>query len=616
MARTEAKVTVNNFIGGLNTDHHELNTPQNVTVDEDNCDLDRKGSRKRRLGIEYEQDYQFSTNTIDEDALDEIYFKTYEWSAINNNAHLNFLIVQHGSLLEFYDLNFDTLSTHRKSFEIDLEDHKIAGAITTANTGIQVTDGKGVLFVVGKYIEPFYVEYDGDTDTITTTTIELRIRDLTQLYNHPETVGFKTSEADFTLELYYDLYNQGWGSLVNGNDSNNPAPEVIQGQTALGFYRSAIGMYPPKSKPWWVGKRSPIDPGEAGFDVFDPSGVYEMVEAGSTLAPLGHFIINPFNIDRSAAIAAQQAANPLSAGFYLETNFPIVTDFTRPNAVAYYAGRIFYGHKNTIYYSQVLYDDLNNSAKCYQLADPTAEAINELVATDGGTALIPTSGEIIAFVAMENSLLIYSDNGIWAIGGAVPGEGFSATGFSISKISAIGASSPRTIVDVEGTPYWWADEGIFTLQPEAQRQGGFQIVNICTKKVQEFYDDIPKTSLVYASGAYDSVKKVITWIFNSQSTPIHGSVYACDRNLNYDVMISAFYPYTISDLEFNSPFIVDVFAVETVLQVTTEENVVNSAEVEVVNSALVQVVTNALSLGNSGLTVGIKFMTITPVEEE
>lgn len=613
MARTEAKVTVNNFIGGLVTDYHELNTPQNVTVDEDNCDLDRKGSRKRRLGIDYEDSYQFSSNVVNEDDLSGTYLKTYKWKAINNNANLNFLIVQLGSTLEFYDLNFDALSANRKSFEIDLEDYKIPGATTTSNTGIQVDSGKGVLFIVGKYIEPLRVEYDEDADDITVTETPISVRDLTQMLNDPDNIGFKTSEADFSLELYYDLYNQGWGSLIKGNDSNNPGATVTQGVTALGFYRSSIGSYPPKSKPWWVGKRSAVDAGEAGFEIFDPSGVYEMVEAGSTLAPLGHFIINPFNIDRNSVLAAQQAANPLSSGYYLSTTFEVETDFTRPTAVAYHAGRLFYGHNNTVYFSQLLYDDLDNAGKCYQAADPTAEDINELVDSDGGTILIPTSGEIIAFVSLENILLVFSDNGLWSIGGAAPGEGFTATGFTVSKLSSIGAASNRSIVTAEGTPYFWADEGIFTVQSD-QAKIGFKVINICEKKIQEFYDDIPDTSIRYASGAYDKVKKVITWIFNSTSSTLHGNVYACNRDLNYDLLVQAFYPYTRSDLSSNSPFVVDVFSIKSVLQQTNEVNVVNSSGTEVVNSSSVQVVADEVSLGSTTLDVGLKFLTLTPVE--
>ncbi len=597
MARTEAKVTVNNFIGGLNTDHHPLNTPQNVTVDEDNCDLDRKGSRKRRLGIDYEEDYEFSDNTVEEEDFETSYFKTYEWECVANDANRNFLVVQIGNILEFYDMAFDSLSPNRKSFEVDLNDYLVSGAVTTSRTGVQVASGKGALFVVGKYNEPFFIQYDPDTDTITETETPLEIRDLVQQENDTSLIPARPTVL--TDDRKYDLFNQGWSSMVAGNDSIRYGEVVNTTMNALDYYFYATDHYPPKSKPWHAGKRSPIDPGEGGFEIFDPTGVYDRIDAGNSLAPLGHYILNPFSKDRSTVSGI--------AGFEIET------DFTRPTAVAVHSGRVFYGHKNTIYFSQLLNDDLSNAGLCYQAADPTAEDINELIATDGGTILIPSSGETLSLIADDNSLLVYTDNGLFAINGASPGDGFSATGFSVNKITSIGISSNRSLVDVEGDPYWWSDEGIFTLQADPQKQG-FQVINICTKKVQEFYDTIPKTSLIYASGAYDKVKKVVTWIFNSESSPIHNSKYACDRCLNFDVLAGAFYPYTISDLTSNSPFIVDVFAIETVLQTDEEHSVLNSSGVEVVNSGDVQVVADELVLNNTTLSVGIKFLTFTPTE--
>jgi len=169
MARTEAKVTVNNFVGGLVTDYHELNTPQNVTVDEDNCDLDRKGSRKRRLGIDYEDGYEFSDNTIAASSFSDYYLKTYKWKSVNNDANINFLVVDLANIIEFYAMALPSLSPTRKAFEVDLDDHLAPGATTSARSGIQVDAGDGVLFVVGEYLEPFFITYNEDTDTSTET---------------------------------------------------------------------------------------------------------------------------------------------------------------------------------------------------------------------------------------------------------------------------------------------------------------------------------------------------------------------------------------------------------------------------------------------------------------
>lgn len=594
MAQTEGKAVINNFVGGLVTDYHELNTPQNTTVDEDNCDLDRKGSRKRRLGIDYETDYELTATGVDLADLSDLYLKTYKWSAINNDGNLNFLVVQTGSILTFFDLAFDTISANRKDFEVDLDDFKI-NVESVASHPIQVTSGKGVLFVVGKYITPFFIEYDATLDDIETTEIELEIRDLVQQENDSSLI--ETRPTVLTDDRKYDLFNQGWSTMVAGNDSVRYGETVTTTMNALEYYFFATDHYPPKSKPWWVGKRAPIDPGESGFELFDPTGVYDRVDAGNTLGPLGHYVLDPFNKDRTAVSGIP--------GFT-----PEVKD-TRPTAVAFYSGRVFYGHENTIYFSQILFEDLLNAGKCYQSADPTAEEINELIATDGGTILIPESSTIIGFTQAGNSLIIFSENGVWMLGGASPGDGFSSTGFSIGKVSSVGLKTNRSIVDVEGMPFWWNDQGIYTLVPD-QGKHGFTVQNICHKKVQGFYDEIPTVSKDTAAGAYDDLKKVITWIFNSNEEIIHNNQYACNRMLNYDLLLAAFYPYTLGDLDEDSPFIADVFSSSSRIR-TIAEDVVTDSGVTVTDGGE-DVFVGVTTYTNTSERTGIKFLTYTPIE--
>ncbi len=46
------QVTVNKLIKGLITEAGELSFPEDATIDELNCVLDKDGSRRRRLGLE------------------------------------------------------------------------------------------------------------------------------------------------------------------------------------------------------------------------------------------------------------------------------------------------------------------------------------------------------------------------------------------------------------------------------------------------------------------------------------------------------------------------------------------------------------------------------------
>ncbi len=596
MASTKGKTFINTFTGGLVTDRHPLNTVENTTSDEDNCDLDRKDFRRRRLGFTYEEGYSFNDSTTDQQTADTLYIKTYKWSAVGNDPSLDFTVVQFGSTLHFYDRAVEPMSDGEKSFTVDLDTFAAPTVLSTSTKGVQVASGKGVLFVVGELIEPFYITYDAGSDTITTTEITIRIRDLAL---RDRTTDYDERPTSLTDALRYDLYNQGWGyEEVVGNDSIRYGTDVTRGMSAIEYYFFATDHYPPRSKPWWVGKRSPIDPGEAGNEVFDPNGVYDSVFAGSTLAPLGHFILDAFNKDRAGASGISS----------IETE----AIETRPTAVAFTAGRVFYGHENLVYYSQLITDDLTAAGDCFQSADPTAEEISDLIATDGGTILIPTSGRAISFVESGNSILAFYNNGIWSISGSQPGDGFAATSHSVAKISSEGAISSRTIFNVEGSTTYWTDNSINVLT------GGdgttYQVSSLSEGKIQDFYEDIAPLAKEFATGAYDKIRKRIVWLFNSNSDPDSvESRFYYDRVLNYDMKHKAFFPYTVSELAITQPsFICDVFQKSSNVILSATEDVVDSNGDVVTDSDGDDVTVPNRTFSTGSTASGVKYLVTGP----
>src|SRR4051812_12577368 len=210
MPRAEGKASVNNFVGGLVTDFHELNQPPNTTVDEDNCDLDRKGSRRRRLGIDFESGYELSSDSFAAGELPSLALGNHVWEAVNNDGNRNFLVVQVGATLYYYDLAVDPVSSGAFSFTTDLTDHK-AGAFVSADevaaTAVSIASGKGVIFVSSAVSVPFYVTYDEDTDDITETNLYLQIRDFK--LQSGET-SYESQPTSISNALKYDYYNQGW----------------------------------------------------------------------------------------------------------------------------------------------------------------------------------------------------------------------------------------------------------------------------------------------------------------------------------------------------------------------------------------------------------------------
>ena len=325
-------------------------------------------------------------------------------------------------------------------------------------------------------------------------------------------------------------------------------------------YFSSQSKYPGNNKQWWVAKNATDD--------FDPAELTKIF-FGNTRAPRGHFILDPFNKDFSTASGV---AGITSATF---TN--------RPQSVSFFAGRAWYGGPPSetisghIYFSQIIEDEAN-IPRCYQEADPTSEEVSDLIDTDGGVVVIPEAGNILAMKVTGESLLIFANNGLWEISGSA-GAGFTPTDYAVSKVSSVGISGKRTIVDVEGTPIWWSDRGIYSIGRN-EVTDRIEAQSLSEKTIQTYYDDtIPSISKVYAQGSYDSVERKVTWGFNTVG---HATDYRYkyDGMLVFDTTIGGFYPHTIATLTTDSPYVFGIFTLPSIGNVR-ESQVVTSVGVTV-----------------------------------
>lgn len=544
MPRQETNFEMHQFVGGLNTDSTELTTPENTSTDEDNFDLLKEGTRRRRRGMDLES---ATTTTLDSDGP-TMFVGNHRWASVAKEGGISFEVVQTGSTLRFYDASNPTLVSGEKAFTVDLNTFKAPAATRTDITGVSMSSGKGALFVAGENIRPFYIEYDVVTDTITTTELFLKIRDFDQLDTQDPETGTLTGARR------YDLLNQGWyqENIIIGSStqivkivtkSSNPDTSVpgYDGAILDGFIET-FGTNPPKTKPWWVGKGSitvDIKIKKPGIfnDINETREVeafskdaYDLFFGGNTVAPLGHYIVDPFYKDRSAVSGISGIAAEVQA--------------KRPNAVGFYGGRAFYGLGNDIYVSQVILDDLGAAERCYQEADPTAEDSIGLVPSDGGVVTIPDMGNIIRFFTLEGALMIFADNGVWAIY-SPQGEGFSIASFAVDFVTRVGATGYFNIVDVEGFPYYWSKQGIYRIIPREDGTVAFQTEEISANKVRNYYANISPLARQYAKGVYDTTNKVISWLWKS-SVDATNNRFLFDRILNFSLVFEAFYPYSVA----------------------------------------------------------------------
>lgn len=220
----------------------------------------------------------------------------------------------------------------------------------------------------------------------------------------------------------------------------------------------------------------------------------------------------------------------------------ITTETTeeRPTCCAYAAGRMFYGMKNSVYFSQVMegesVDFLN---KCYQRNDPTAEQISDLVDTDGGVIQINEAVNIHMLKELGNGIIIYAENGVWYLSG--PDTGFTATNYFRDKITDAGCVSAQSVVRVEDLHYYWSTEGIFKIAPN--QFGNIQAINIAEESIQSFYNDISLKAKQKSTGSYNRIKKQVEWFYaNGDQDQADDYKYAHNRSLLLDLRTEGFWP--------------------------------------------------------------------------
>src|SRR5690606_15161767 len=111
MARELAAVEINQFNAGLITDASPLTSPDNSSLAEENMVLNTDGSRNRRLGMDYEDDYQLVTTQIPS-TTDNVAHTSYTWRNVDGDSERQIAVVQLGNELKFFELSSRPISAN------------------------------------------------------------------------------------------------------------------------------------------------------------------------------------------------------------------------------------------------------------------------------------------------------------------------------------------------------------------------------------------------------------------------------------------------------------------------------------------------------------------------
>lgn len=538
------------FVRGLITEASYLTYPEDSSFDELNTVPSRKGNRTRRFGMNFAAGNAVARSYDKRTAKNE-----FMWKAVSSDAGTNFLVVQDGSKVSFYDRSVSGFADSLLPFDINLNSYARPGVSDVSKNLCSFASGKGYLFIVSRDTEPLVVSFNKDSNTITITPIVILARDFDGLAD-----GLQNDEEPFSLtkEHHYNLQNQGWVTSRRSTSSTSSTVtlneytyrEEVTAFDPIGYtqtnayqgltqtnpifvFQRKLGRYPGNNKQWWVARADADDPDKnikAGD--FLPE-ILDTLYSGNNRAPQGHYVLNQFRRDRSSVSGI--------------SGIPIEDVGYRPNGVTFFSGRAWYGAGSTVYYSQIMNTlSVSKAGLCYQEADPTAEDISDLVATDGGVVPIPEADHIEALAPMANGVMVFAQNGVWFISGG--DSAFSALNVSVSKISPIGTKSPKSIIETDGTIFWWSEIGIQAIQQASGQfgpiAGQFGNTNIAEQTIQTFYNRIGNNSKYAAKGILDQRNNLVYWLYSSVDSPY--SEY--DSVLIYDITLQAFYPWRFSSI--------------------------------------------------------------------
>lgn len=528
MARQLQAAEVNTFIKGFITEASPLTFPANATIDEKNMTLNRDGSRQRRLGMDYEVDYNVrQVLNTDDDAA----FTAFRWTDVGGIHDKTIQCFQVGRYLLFFDNDVVPLSSgivYTHTFTVmDEQKH------------MDFTLIDGLLIVVNGEHDVHTFEYVSGSIVYLAHHIHGRdvwgVEDtlLTQ-----EKIG--TRPTSLSDEHVYNLRNQtyafprmyhGGGLLVDDPIERQWLEKNEYPSNSDSIY---FAFYPDAN-----------DATDRLSDRFNPADL-DRNPSGNAHAPQGHFIIDVLKRGADRITQINSLHTKYSTLSYQPSTLP--TDFTSGGAhcCAEWAGRCWFGgfngdvtggddrspHLSSYIFFSRLVQSFSDIAECYQVGDPTSREGADLVATDGGFIRLENAFAIEKLVNMGQSLIILARNGVWRVVGGTE-TGFSATGYIVEKITEHGITSRNSVVEFDNTIFYWADDGIYHIAPN--EFGDIQAKNISQNTIQTHLDSIVSLDKLDVTGVADKYSRQVRWLYHN-----HLEQTGASKEIILDLNLQAF----------------------------------------------------------------------------
>lgn len=557
MARKASVVEVNKFNAGLITDASPLTSPDNSSLDEKNMVLNIDGSRNRRLGLDFEENYNIITTTINGGSFRDLAIATYKWDNAGGDPEKSLQVVQVGNQIKIYDLDNNNISSNL------IHTADFPSSDITDKFSYTVVDG--ILVVATGQKNIYSLTFTAPT-TITSTASRLLIRDFFGVEDLVAGVDVtrgtevQNRYAAITNNHIYNLRNQSFGVPRIINNTEVLADPAASFRTDTGVYPSNSdnvieALYPDASD---VDNRT--QDRFFTLDLFNNS-------LGTSRAPQGYFIIDA--LDRSDSRIAEEAKNTARYTQLAGLTAAVINTDSTPSgatAVSEFAGRVFYagfpgslvgGDRHSpkmssyVLFSKVV-DNTADINLCYQEGDPTSKSSPDIIDTDGGFIRINEAYGIKKLINLGSGLMVVATNGVWRIYGGTD-NGFTATSYIVEKITDRGCISQDSVVEIDNSFMFWGNDAIYHVTTD--QYGGWVCNNISYSRIQNLFDSIPIGDKRLVKGEYDSYERKVRWLFYNRTTD-----QTPTQELVLDIQLQAYYLNSIDNFEAsNFPKLSNVF---------------------------------------------------------
>lgn len=166
---TDSLMSSSPFLGGLNTELSGIVDSTDFTKDECNMMIRADGSRSRRPGVDYEENFKFNNEIIDT-SIPNLAFNCIEWTDINGPDESQtyeqtpYIVVQIGSKIIFYKNHGQPYSDEEIDWVLDLLEESSPGVYKykidgrsdrdVATSRCKFTTAYGCLFITSEAIKP------------------------------------------------------------------------------------------------------------------------------------------------------------------------------------------------------------------------------------------------------------------------------------------------------------------------------------------------------------------------------------------------------------------------------------------------------------------------------